>query len=213
MGAAAIPLIATAIGTGVQAYQTQKVARQQDRALADQIQRQARTQSEADALVRNIVSETEQSRPQESAQDALSQYLDVARRTQGQALGSLGGVGGDRFSQDVADATAGLSEYTGRTADIFSRIDAPARQREAEARRFGRLGTDIGTLMDRSAGDRYLGDIRMRSIRRNPWLDALGQAAQGYGMSAASGGVGSTGSGMTEWGSFGPGSSAWRGLG
>lgn len=217
MGAAApfMPLIMSAVGTGVQVYNQNKTLRKQDQAAADQISQQARTQQEADAQVRNMIREQEQSGPEQHQADAMQQYMDTARRGQDEQTSALGGPGVSRFADDAAAAAAGISEYVGNTADIFSRIDAPSRQRELEARRYGRLGTDLGVLMDRSAGDRYLGDIRMRSIRSNPWLDVLGQtltgAASGMGGMGGSSGMGSWAGqsvpGMTQqyptWGSLG----------
>lgn len=207
MGAAAIPLITLAVGTGVNYYNTQRTLRRQDDALAAQIAQQRERQRVADAAVQNTVQQVAGSDPDAQRQQALNDYLTQLQRTAGNATAGLQPIGAvsDRFTDDAAAAGVELHERGGRTADILSRIDAPIRQRQDEGIQFGRLGSDIARVGALSDSDRYLGEIRMRGIRRNPWLDAVSQAATGYATNYSTGSTAwpSSGSGDLNWAAFG----------
>jgi hypothetical protein len=205
--AAAVPLITMAVGAGVNYYNTQRTMRRQDEALAAQIAQQRERQRVADAAVQNTVQQVAGSSPDAQRQQALNDYLTQLQRTAGNATAGLQGIGAvsDRFTDDAAAAGAELHELGGRTADILSRIDAPIRQRQDEGIQFGRLGSDIARVGALSDSDRYLGEIRMRGIRRNPWLDAVSQAATGYATNYSTGSTAwpSSGGGDLNWAAFG----------
>lgn len=208
MGAEAawVPLVVSAIGAGATAYNTYRTGKDQDRQLALGIQQQQARQREADALVRAQLEKTGQSNPDAERSAAMQDYLAQIRRAQGQAEGGLGVMGNisGRYGEDATAAGQAIEDYATGTADIFSRIDAPIRQREREGLEFSRLGSDIGTIGMLSDSDRYLMELRMRrAAQRNPWLDAFGQAAMGYGLGmagnvgSAAGAGSSMGAGMT----------------
>lgn len=197
MGAAAIPIIAAVVGAGAQMYNTNQVNKRQDQALAASINDQNKRQRDADARVNLTLDRQQGSNSAGDQASAMSQYLAQLRRTQGQATAGLDQVGAvsDRYAQGASEAGRGIQDYSSGIADIFSRIDAPNMQRQREGIEFGRLGGDLGTIGYLSDSDRYLGDLRMRAIRRNPWIDALGSAASSYGGSGYGGGSSSGGYG------------------
>jgi hypothetical protein len=185
-----IPLVVGGLSAGANYYNTRRTLKKQDNELAAQIIAQGRRQSEADAAVRNAILKTEQSNPDGQRRTALNSYLEQLQRSQGNATAGLGQIGAvsSRYADDADAAGADIAARGQQTADIMSRIDAPVRQRQDEGVNFMRLGTDIDRVRALSDSDRYIGDIRMRSIRRNPWLDALSQAASGFATSFSGGG-------------------------
>jgi hypothetical protein len=189
MGAAAIPLVVSALGAGASYYNTQQTAKKQDKALADQIMGQRQRQTDANRIVNETLEGVAGSNAEAERASAMEQYNQQLRRNSGAATGTLGGVGAlsSRFGQDAADAAGDIAAYGTGTADIFSRIDAPIMQRRSEGIDFARAGNQIGIVQDLAGGDNYIGELRRRSITRNPWLDAFSQAAQGYGSTAGGG--------------------------
>lgn len=206
--AAWVPMVIAAVGAGASYYNTQQTAKRQDNALADQIRAQGQRQREADSLVQDAILQQQGSTPDEARKASLDQYLGQLQRTQGDATAGLGQIGAvsDRFGQDAAGAAGDIAATGQRTADIMSRIDAPLLQRQNEGISFGRLGSELGRVGMLSESDRYLGDIRMRGIRRNPWIDAAAAGAQGYagamGGAGSSAPTGATGSTAFGYGSF-----------
>lgn len=206
--AAWVPWAMAALSAGASVYNAEQTAKRQDNELARQIIAQGERQRAADKIVQDAVLRQGQSSPDEARQSSLDQYLTQLQRTQGQAASGLDQLGAvsDRFSEDSEDAAGDIAATGQRTADIMSRIDAPLLQRQEEGIAFGRLGGDIARVGALSDSDRYLGDIRMRGIRRNPWIDAAAAAAQGYASGwapASSGYTGATGSTAFGYRSFG----------
>lgn len=219
MGAAAVPLLVSAVGAGVSYYNTQQTAKKQDNELARQIMAQGQRQQVADKLVADQVLKQSQSNPTEAQQKSLDEYMTQLQRTQGNATQGLrqAGAVSDRYSSDADAANDDIAASGQTTAGILSRIDAPRLQRQEEGIQFGRLASDLDRVRAQSASDAYLGDLRMRTIRRNPWLDALssvagGIASKGGGFSGGASAAGST-AGTTGWGAFGPGAAGWTGVG
>lgn len=182
-----VPLLMTAASAGVSAYNTNKTAKREDRALADSIRAQAGKQKEADARTLNEVSSLEGSSSSDEEAKRMDQYATQLRRNRGnmQVSSLAPGVGGDAFTADAAQAMSNVDGYAGETADLMSRADAPGMQRQGEAFGFGKLATDIGLIQRESRGQAYIDELRRRSIRRNPWLDmgaGLLGAAGSFGM-------------------------------
>lgn len=184
-----VPAVISAIGAGASYYNTQQTAKRQDRALADQITGQRQRQSDANRVVNEQLERIAGSDAEAERAASMDSYLQQLRRNQGAATGTLGGVGAvsDRFATDAAGAAGDINQYATGTADIFSRIDAPLMQRRNEGIDFARTGNQLGIIGDLAGGDNYIGDLRRRSITRNPWVDAFSQVAQGYGSSAGGG--------------------------
>lgn len=182
-----VPLAIAAVSAGAQYYNTQQTARKQDNALAEQIRNQAAQQREADARVAKAVQDTAASNPDAARTDALDQYVQQLRRHQEAATGNLNTpVGASQaFRQDAADAALGVKNYGDQFANLMSRIDAPAIQRQQEAFNFGDLSTDIAGIKRNASGQDFLDELRLRSIRRNPWIDAGSQIGMAYALGAA----------------------------
>lgn len=217
MGAAAVPLIMAGVSAGANYYNTQQTTKRQDNELARQIMAQGQRQQAADKLVNDQVLRQSQSNPAEAQRKSLDEYLTQLQRTQGNATSGLrqAGAVSDRFGEDASAAGGDIAASGQQTAGILSRIDAPKMQRQEEGIQFGRLASDLDRVRAQSASDAYLGDLRLKSIRRNPWLDALATGASAFA-SGYSGGSGLTGGasagGTTQWGAFGPGAAGWKGL-
>lgn len=196
-----VPLLMTAASAGMSAYNTNKTAKREDRALADSIRAQASKQKQADARTLKEVSSLEGSSSRDEEAKRMDQYASQLRRNRGNMQGSTltSGVGGDAFTADAAQAMSSVDGYAGETADLMSRADAPGMQRQGEAFGFGKLATDIGLIQRESRGQAYIDELRRRSIRRNPWLDM----ASGL-TGAAAGAFGGMGGGGTTGASFGP---------
>lgn len=177
----------TALGVGVQQYETNRTAKRQDREAAGAIQRQGKIQQEADRAVTDQVNELAAGDAAGERNQRLEQYVQALRRGRPQANqnGALP-VGGATFAADANAARAASDATAAATAGLQARIDAPQLQRQGEAFDYGRLATDLGLAGRESAGQSFIDQLRMRQIRRRPGVDlaaglisAGGQAAGG----------------------------------
>lgn len=191
--AQAIPLVIAAVSAAASAYNTQRTARRQDSAAADSIRNQSRIQRQADERVNQEVAELEGSTAADERRQRLGEYMQQLRAGDaGLTAGLTPSIGSDAFREDSAAAADAVRSGAGRTAGLMSRIDAAGMQRQGEGFGYGRLATDIGLIGRRSRGQEFMDSLRMRSIQRNPWIDAgasvLQSAAGGMGgMGAAAG--------------------------
>ena len=186
MGQAAIPLVMMAVGTAAQVHNTNQTAKRQDRQAAEAIRNQSRLQRQADAKVNEQVAELEGSSSADERAQRLNQYFDILQSKRNNMQSGLTPmVGSSTFRDDSAAAAQGVQDQAQTTAGLMARMDAPQMQRQGEAFGFGRLGTDIGLIGRQSAGQRFIDDLRLSSIRRNPWLDAAGGLASSYGSGMA----------------------------
>lgn len=184
-------LLATAAAAGAQAYNTNQTARRQDSAAAGAIRSQSRLQREADARVNDEVQNLEGSTAEDERAQRLNEYMGALRAGDANLTAGLTpGVGSEAFREDSAAAADSVRGGAGRTAGLMSRIDAAGMQRQGEGFGYGRLATDIGLIGRRSQGQEFMDSLRMRSIQRNPWIDAGAQVLQG-----AAGGMGGMGGG------------------
>lgn len=210
--AQAIPAIIAVVGAGMQVYNTQRTASKQDAAAARSIRNQSKKQEEVDARVNKEVQELSQSNSADERAKALSNYTDTVRQGSGEITAGLTpGIGSDIFKADAAKGAQGTLDYAGNIAGLMSRIDAPNMQRRGEAFGYGRLATDTNMLAREARGQAFLDELRMRSIVRNPWMDAAGSALQSYGSSGGSFGAGSGSTGSSVGAGIGSGASVLRG--
>lgn len=173
----------------VQQYNTHEVAKQQDRSAADSIRNQSRLQRKADEKVNQEVEKLEASTASDERAKRMDDYMVQLRANQsGIESGLAGNIGGDAFRKDSAAAAGDVQAGATDLAGLMSRIDAPAMQRQGEAFGFGNLATDIGLIGRQSEGQSFLDQLRMKSIRRNPWLDAAAAVGSAYAGSKAGGG-------------------------
>ncbi|MGH6720047.1 MAG: hypothetical protein ACREER_12075 [Alphaproteobacteria bacterium] len=203
MGFAALaPVLLGGLGAGLSAYNTYRTAKRQDSAAADAIRSQGRIQQRADGKVNDEITKLEGSNSADEKAKREGQFLDALYKNKGRIEGGLNTqVGGEAFQKAQSDAKSGVEAYGAENAGLLARIDAPGMQRQGEAFGFGRLATDIGLLGRESSGQAFLDDLRMRSIRRNPWMDAGAGLLSGIG-----GAMGSDGGGGNPFGVPLPGS-------
>lgn len=177
-----------AAAAGGQYYNTRQTAKRQDQQAAAGIRQQGLRQREADQKVNTQLAELEASSAAADRAQRLDDYMQGLRRNRGtMQAGLTPNIGSAAFRADSQAAADDVQDYAARAAGLMSRIDAPAMQRQSEAFSAGNLATDIGLIGRQAAGDDFINDLRLRSIRRNPWIDAASQVAGGYGASLASG--------------------------
>jgi hypothetical protein len=182
-----VPLALAAVGAGTSYYNTQQTAKRQDNSLADQIRQQSARQREADTQVNDLVQKRAGSDAAGERAQTLGGYLDQVRAATGASTSGLGQVGrtSDAYQQSANDAALGVADYGQKTAQLMSRIDAPAQQRQREALENAQFQTDLGLIKRNASGDDYLARLRLQNIRANPWLTATSQLAGGAASAAA----------------------------
>lgn len=188
-----IALGITLLGAAASAYNTQQTAKKQDRALAAQINQQGQKQQQASAKIAEALAAQAQSDSVDEQAQQMDSYLATLRQGQ-QNAGLNTGPGGfsDAYRQGTAEAGQQLGEYGAERAGVLSRIDAPRLQRQNEGILFDTLGNELRMIGREASGQNYLDQLRLNSIRRDPWLDALSGVATSYGGSMAGrGGVSS----------------------
>lgn len=188
-----IALGITLLGAAASAYNTQQTAKKQDRALAAQITQQGKKQQQASAKIAEALAAQAQSDPADEQAQQMESYLSTLRQGQ-QNAGLNTGPGGfsEAYRQGTAEAGQQLGEYGSARAGLLSRIDAPRLQRQNEGILFDTLGNELRMIGREASGQNYLDQLRLNSIRRDPWLDALSGVATSYGGSMAGrGGVSS----------------------
>jgi len=184
-------LIGTALAAGGQAYNTDRTEKKQDAALADSIRNQSKLQREADKKVNDQVAGLEGDTSADEEAGRMESYMDMLRTGRpGMQAGLAPTVGSSAFQLDARDAGEDVAAEARDTASLMSRIDAAGLQRQGEAFGYGNLATDIGLLGRQSSGQAFMDDLRMKGIRRNPWIDAASQVAGGYASAAGAGGGG-----------------------
>ncbi|GAB1407666.1 hypothetical protein MASR1M8_15850 [Thermomonas brevis] len=213
-----VPLLLTAASTGLSAYNTSKTAKKQDQAMAQGIRNQAAKQRQADARINEEMQQLAGSTSSEARTKRMAEYTQQLRRGQAGTASGLAqpAFGGEAFVQDAAGALAGIQAGATQNADWMARQDAPIMQRTEEGRRMGRMAEDVDIVARDAKGTSYLDELRMRAIRRNPWLDAAAGVAGGMALSGFSG-FGSGGNsfvpvqqgGKAVFGVWGPNSGGW----
>lgn len=185
-----IAALLAAGGAGLNYYNTSKTEKKQDKALAQDIRNQGKKRAETQALTNKEIEKLTASRSADEKEANLAQYTDAIRKAAGNATRGLsGGMGGERFQQDAADASKAVTAFGNDRANTISAIDAPIDQRFGEGVSFGNLGVDIGNVTRQAEDQHFLDQLRLKGIKRNPWLDIASAAMSG----AASAGIGSGG--------------------
>lgn len=171
-----------AAAAGANQYNTNRTAKRQDEQAAQGIRQQGVRQQAADAKVNDAVSELEGSTAEAARAQRLDEYMAGLRRNRGNMQSGLAPtIGSQAFRDDSARAAQDVEGYGERAAGLLARIDAPAMQRQGEAFGMGNLATDLGLIGRESSGDQFINDLRLRAIRRNPWIDAASSVAGAAG--------------------------------
>jgi hypothetical protein len=202
-----------AVSTGASVYNTNRTARKQDQTLANQIRKQGEKQREADSKVNQLLDQREGSNADGERKGILAKFQEAIQNTGGNANAGLQQAGAlSQAAKDgTADATLGIADYGSQVADLLSKIDAPAAQRQREENTNTRFGQEIGQIMRRSQGDDFLSQLQLQGITRNPWIDAGASALSGASGAMAGGGgrAGASAGGGGQWGAFGPSGGYW----
>lgn len=213
----ALALAGTLAASGLQAYNTNRTASRQDASAAQGIRDQSRIQQKADVKVNDEVDKLASSRSGDERAQRLTDYMKTLTTARGKTNAGLENVAlGDAFNAAGATAKGDLAASGNRTADLTAGVDAAGLQRQGEANSFGRLATDLGLIGRESSGQRFLTDLRTRSIRRNPWIDAGASALQGLTSAGLGGGAAAAPAASLGSGAAGIGSglmAAMRGFG
>ena len=185
-----IPLVMAAVGAGASVYNTRQTERRQDNALAQQIRNQSARQREADAKAAELVRREAGSNDTDERASSLAKFTDAIQKARGNAERPLETVAAvsDAYKKAGSDSALGMTSTAGNFADLVSRIDAPMQQRQNDDLARGRYATDIDMIRRFASGDDYLDQMRLRNIRRNPWIDAGASVASGYAGSYGGGG-------------------------
>lgn len=202
-----IPLIVSAVAAGASAYNTRQTAKRQDNQLASQLRHQRDKQREADAKTAQLINAEANSSDADERQGALGKFTQAIQRSRGNAerpLQTQGAVS-EAYKKAGSDAALGMTDYAGGIANLMANIDAPTQQRQNDALNRGRYATDIDNIRRFASGDDFLAQMRLRGIRRDPWIDAGASIANGYagsygggaGAAAGNGSLYSTGDGYT----------------
>ena len=183
----AVPIIMSLASAAMTQYNNQQVAKKQDNILAQQLQRNALRQQEADQAVGDTIRERATQGGEGERASIGAQYLDQVRAAQSNAQRGLGQVGAvsNAYQQDANNAALGIGDYGAQMSDLMARIDAPMAQRQRESISAGRLSSDLDQIGRRGRSDDYLTQLRLQGVRGNPWLD-LASSAMGIGAGFAS---------------------------
>jgi hypothetical protein len=173
---------ASIAGTGLGLINGQRTARRQDRATRDNIYEQQGIQRNIDRAIQGNVGELANSNPAQDRARLMSQFVAAIKGNQGQLATNLPqGVGSSRFSADTNAAKGRSIGGANRLATIMSVLDGAMSQRRREGLSRNNLGLDIDALARRSSGAASLGNMRVNSIQRNPWMDAGASFLSGLG--------------------------------
>lgn len=173
-------------------YNTNQVAKKQDSQAAIGIMEQGRRQKQADAKVNDEVQKLKTSDASDERATRLQDYMTtLARGKQSAQAGLTPDIGGAAFKADSAQAATAVQDKAASTAGLMARIDAPGMQRQGEGFDYGNLATDLDLIKRQAAGEDFLNQLRIRAIRRNPYIDLAAATASGYAGALAGGGGGS----------------------
>lgn len=203
--AATLALLATAGGAGLNAYNTNRTLSRQDASTAQGIREQSRIQQKADAQVAEQVKKLEGSRSADERAQRMGDYMKALVTARRKTEGGLQNAAlGGAFNEAGAAAARDLATQGTTRADLMAGVDAPGMQRQGEAFDFGRLATDLSLVGRESEGQRFISDLRTRSIRRNPWIDVASSVLSGLGSGMAGAGSGAAAGGVKAMGNVDP---------
>jgi hypothetical protein len=170
----------------------QQVARREDNESARQLRQQYGLQQQENQQVQQLIQKTAQSSPDKARSSLLDQFMQELQAKNGNAVRPLAQVGNvsGAYTKAANDAALGISNYGTNNAGLLSAIDAPSVQRRDEAANLSRFGSALNEVKRESAADQFLSQMRLQSIRPNPWLTAVADGARAYSMASAGGGGG-----------------------
>lgn len=187
-----VGLALSALAAGAQAYNQHQVAKKQDNELAAQLRSQADKQHAADQKTAELINAQAKSTDTDEKASAFSKFTQQMQANKAQAVNPLNVIGAvsDAYKKSGSDAALGIANSGSALANLTASIDAPRQQRANDARLVDRYDTDINQIRRFSMGDDFLSNMRLRGIKPNPWISAVGTIAGGAGGSMMSGGSG-----------------------
>lgn len=193
-----VPIVAAAVAGTTTYVNNRNMAKRQDNELAAQLMRSSAKQKQADAKVNEAIAKTGASTGESERGTVLSQYLSQLNRAKGATMGGLTDMpaANDAYRRDAANAALGLEETGKNRAELFSTLDAALLQRQNEAELRRDTGSDLDVLAGDVAADDYLTRLRLRGIRPNPYLSAIGSAASAFGGAYSGGAAGGAASAL-----------------
>lgn len=195
----AIALALAAAAAGTSYYNTQQTTKRQNQATIESIKNQRGIQDEANAKVQRVLSDVEASSPTGERERAAGEYLKQVQLAQQVARQGLSQRGlSDEYDEGAAQAGDKAQDYATMIGGLMSRIDAPTNQRTREGFTFGDLSTDVGLTQAKSRGQQWVDALKLKGIRRNPYLDAAAAAMNGASSYAGSGAGGATTDGWSS---------------
>lgn len=187
----AIPLILSAVGTGVQQNAENRAARERLRATEQAARSAEETNRQASARVGE---EIQRLKPEAggagAAQNTLQNDFMAALRRANLTEGNSGldgpaGNVSDTFSQDAATARGANAAGNRAAVGNITGIESPFLQRLREATSASRAVMDLSRLESRASGQDYLNRLRMSLISPNAGQQAAGEFMQGAGSALA----------------------------
>lgn len=179
-------LALSAAASAAQYANTRNVQKRQDNIAADGIRKQAANQREANARLNQTLDTIKGSRPDGARESAQVTYLDQVRRNLARANAGLATQGvSEQYDEMATEAQGDTQGYAARVADLMSRIDAGALQRQQEGNAVGNMRMDFSRIGGNARGDDFLTRLMMGGVRRNAGLDlAAGLLSAGAGAAA-----------------------------
>ena len=194
-----IAVAAAIVAAGASAYNTNRVAKKQDQAIAQDIREKAKVQQRADAKIADELTSLEKSTSTDEQQTTLGQYQDALRGTERQAQAGQALTGLSKEYDAATGAAQGrTSDYLSQVVNSLSRIDAAGLQRQGEGMRMNDLGANLSVLGREAGGIDFLANMRAQGVRRDPAIDAFAAGLNAYG--GGLGGAGGATAGKTKTG-------------
>ncbi len=191
MGIEALAL--AGLGAGLGAYNTSRTMNAQNSALNQEVADQQMQQARANSVLRGMIQKVQASTPTAAKTQLSSAYLNAIKQGQQQANLALAlpvGAASTAYRDAVTRNAADVNNYGNTQGTLLADMGAPELQRQYEGFDVGRAGTAVSGIARAAADQDAIDRMRVMSIRRNPWLDFLGQAMGSYGMGKAMGGTG-----------------------
>lgn len=186
-------IAATAAGTGLQAYNTNRTLHAQDAQIARGILQNRKEREGAAQRVNQQIASMAADTGERDRGQSLADFQEALRRDRGSIETGLDAtLGGDRFVERAGDATVNLRTAGQEMADRLATITGLLQQRQREGNERGRTAVDLQGIERNIDMNDYLARLRAASERNNPWVDAAGGLLKAYGSALAMKPIGSS---------------------
>lgn len=185
----AIALALMAASTAATAYNAKQTGDKADNQAASGIRQQAANQAEVNSRLNKTIGDVGKSTLAPVRDATTKNYLNQVQTSLAQANAGLNQRGiSQQFDEMAGGAANDAKDYGDNAAKLLGTIDAAGMQRQNEGNQFGKLGQDLSIMEGNIKGDAFLNEMKMRGIKRNPYIDlAAGLMSSGAGAAASSG--------------------------